>query len=223
MADHTEDALIREVNDDLREEQMMLLWKRYGSSIITVALLIVVIVAGYQGWKKYDISTRTDDGNRFYAASQLATSGNADKAIQAFGDLSLKSDSGYALLSQLRQAALMASQKDIAGATVLYQKIAHDHASDVAISGLANILGATLEINSDTFDKNGMMLRLETIVNKGSPYRYSAKELMGLVALKSGDMAKALEIFKSLTDDNATPKGIHERAKNLVEFTGQKN
>ncbi|MBL4747981.1 MAG: tetratricopeptide repeat protein [Magnetovibrio sp.] len=224
MADNTknatEDALIREVNDDLREEQMMKLWNRFGGYIIGAAVLIVIIVAGYQGWKQYDTATRTKEGDGFYTATLLAKSGKVDDAIMAFGQLSKKSSSGYSTLAQLQQAALMATQGDSKGAAALYLTIAKANAGDVAFGGLANVLGAMVEINTGGYDVDGMTMRLQSLSDDGAPYRYSARELLALVAMKSGDKSTAIERFKQLSNDAKAPSGIKNRAKNLVQYLG---
>ncbi|PCI40329.1 MAG: hypothetical protein COB46_07010 [Rhodospirillaceae bacterium] len=224
MADDTqkaqENALHREVDDDLREEQMMMLWKRFGSYIIGVAVLIVAIVAGYQGWKQYDLSTRTAQGDSFYSASLLAKSGNIDEAVQAFAQLSKDSDGGYGTLARFQQAALMAAGGDTSGAAALYKDLAKNNAADVAMGGLANILGAMLEINTGGYDVSGMTMRLESISGDDHPYRYSARELLGLVFMGSGDTQKALENFTKLSEDTKTPSGIRSRAQNLVKHLG---
>jgi len=218
VADQTEDALIREVNEDLREEQMKMLWNRFGGYVIGAAVGVVVIVAGYQGWKQYDLSNRTNEGNSFYSATLLAESGNKEAAIQAFAQLSVDSTSGYGTLAEFQQAALMADQGDVKGAAALYEKITKTNAADIAMSGLANVLGAMLEINAGDYDEAGMTMRLEAISGDSHPYRYSARELLGLVAMNAGNTALALETFTRLTEDTTTPQGTRERAKNLVQY-----
>ena len=224
MADDTqkaqEDALHREIDDDLREEQMMMLWKRFGSYIIGVAVLIVVIVAGYQGWKQYDLSNRTAQGDSFYSATLLAKSGNIENAIQAFGQLSKESTAGYSTLAGFQQAALMAANGDTTGAAALYKDLAKSNASNVAMGGLANVLGAMLEINTGGYDVAAMTMRLESLSGDDHPYRYSARELLGLVFMGSGDTQKAVERFTKLSEDTKTPNGIRVRAQNLVKHLG---
>jgi len=220
VADPLDDALIREVNDDLREERMMKLWKRFGGSIVGVAVLIIVIVAGYQGWKQYDFSARGREGERFHAAQQLAKSGDMDGARQAFALLSVDASSGYGVLARFQQAALLSIKGDSKGAARLYQRIAHDTASDVALSGLADIQGAMVEINAGGYAVPAMKLRLQTLSGGDQPYRYSARELLGLIAIDAGETTKAHDLFKQLSGDAAAPRGIRNRAKNMMQYLG---
>lgn len=215
MADHIEDALIREVNEDLREEQMQKLWKRYGGYVIGVAVLIVAIVAGYQGWKQYDISTRTDESARFHAAFGQANAGDLDGAMAALAALSADASSGYGVLANFQQAALLVEKGDTDSAAVLYQTIARDNAANVALSGLANVMGAMVEINAGGYNRAEMEMRLLAIAEDTHPYRHSARELLALIALDAGDTTKARELFTQLGEDQTAPQGLRKRARQL--------
>ena len=72
VADETDNVLFREIEDELRQERAKKLWKNYGRYIIATVVALVIGVAGYQGWRTYDISSRTADGERFAAALKLA-------------------------------------------------------------------------------------------------------------------------------------------------------
>ena len=220
MADQTDDALIREINEDLREEQMKKLWQRYGGYVVGVALLIVVIVAGYQGWKQYDISTRSSEGEQFHTALQLVRSGNDAQAMAAMRTLSEDASTGYGVLAQFQEAALLAKQGDAPGAASLYKQIARENTGNVALSGLANILGVMVEVNAGGYDRLALELRLAAIAEDSHPYRHSAWELLGVIALDAGDAAKAREAFAQLANDASAPQGLRERAVNLLQNLG---
>ena len=42
--------IFREVDEDIRHERFKRLWDRFGPWVIGVAVLIVLITAGYRGW-----------------------------------------------------------------------------------------------------------------------------------------------------------------------------
>lgn len=220
MADQTDDALIREVNDELREEQMKKLWQRYGGFVVGVAVLIVAIVAGYQGWKHYDVTTRSSEGEQFHTALQLAETGNSAEALNAMRTLSGDASSGYGVLAQFQEAALLADQGDASGAAALYQQIARANVGNVALSGLANVLGLLIEVNAGGYDRAALEFRLSTIAEDGHPYRHSARELLGVIALDAGDTEKARAAFAQVAEDATAPKGLRDRAKSLLQRLG---
>ena len=220
MADHIEDALIREVNDDLREEQMHMLWKRYGGYVIGVAILVVAIVAGYQGWKQYTTTTRMEEGERFYAAQQMADVGDTAGAAAALQSLAGDASTGYGVLAKFQQATLMADAGDSAGAAALYVQIAQENLSDPAISGLATVLGTALEINAGGYDRAALELRLQAIATDVQPYRYSARELLALLALQGGDVVSARAQFEQLATDATAPQALAQRARDIAQSLG---
>lgn len=217
MADQIEDALIREVNDELREEQMHKLWQRYGGYVVGAAILVVAIVAGYQGWKHYITTTRQEEGAQFEAATELARAGDTDAAIAAFATLSADAATGYGVLAQFRAATLKAESGDSAGAAALYAQIAKDNAADPAIGGLANVLGAMVEMNAGGYDPAAMKLRLEALTGAGSPYRHSARELLALVELDSGNADAARALLEQLSADATAPQAMAQRAGELAQ------
>ena len=87
MADPVEDSLFREIEEDLRHERWTKLWKRYGTYAAGAVLALVLSVAGYQGWRAYDIATRQSDGERFAAALKLAGDKQTQAAAEAYADL----------------------------------------------------------------------------------------------------------------------------------------
>lgn len=217
MADQTEDALIREVNDDLREEQMHLLWQRFGSYVIGAAVLVVAIVAGYQGWKHYTVTTSQAEGEQFYAASQSARAGDTAGALAAFQALADDARTGYGVLAQFQEASLKVEAGDPAAAAALYVQIAKDQSADPAIGGLANVLGVLVEMNAGGYDRAALELRLNAIAGDDQPYRYSARELLGLLALDAGDVTNAKALFEQLADDTNAPQTMAQRARDIAQ------
>ena len=57
MADQ-QDILLREIDEELKQENLQQIWNKYGTLIVGGAFLLVAGVAGFQGWKAHDLNTR---------------------------------------------------------------------------------------------------------------------------------------------------------------------
>src|SRR5262249_60535309 len=91
--------IFREVDEDLRREQLKKLWDRYGSYVLGVAILIVIATAGYRFWQYWQDSQAQASGDRFVAALKLADTGKHSDAISALTDLSRNGSGDYPVLA----------------------------------------------------------------------------------------------------------------------------
>lgn len=219
MADQTEDSLIREIDDELREEQMHKLWKRYGNAIIGVAVVIVAIVAGYQGWNTYTTNQRMSEGEQFYNSVLRSQSGDIEGAITGMQVLAETAGSGYAVLARFQEATLLSGRGDNIGAADVYRAIAEDTSVDSSLSAMALVLGAFQELDSSA-PRDDLVRRLGTISNDSSPWRHSAREILALIAVEEGRRLDAAKQLGALADDSSAPAGIRSRARNLAAQLG---
>jgi len=220
VADHSEDALMREINEELREEQMHKLWKRYGGFIVGIALSVVVVVAGYQGWKTYTTSVRMSESEILYSAEMAARSGDTDQALSELGKLGAEGKSGYQVLAQFQQAALLSNKGDNKVAAVIYQEIAENTSNDGDVRGLALVLGALQEIKVAGENRDELKKRLNAANSDNNPWRYSVREILALLEIESGNNENAKNIFASLGNDSQAPDGIRSRARKLLAVLG---
>jgi len=220
VADHSEDALMREINEELREEQMHKLWKRYGGFIIGIALSVVVVVAGYQGWKTYTTSVRMSESEILYSAEMAARNGDTDQALSELGKLGAEGKSGYQVLAQFQQAALLSNKGDNKLAALIYQEIAENTSNDGDVRGLALVLGALQEIKAVGENRDELKKRLNAANSDNNPWRYSVREILALLEIESGNNENAKNIFASLSDDSQAPDGIRSRARKLLAVLG---
>ena len=73
-----DDSFIREVNDELRSDQMRLVWKRFGRILIGAAVLVVLGTIGkvsYEYWRDREASAAGD--------SAWTTTSRAETSLEA--------------------------------------------------------------------------------------------------------------------------------------------
>jgi hypothetical protein len=203
---------IREIDEDLRRENLEKLWRKYGGYALGLAVAIVLAIAAYTGWQRYTESYRADRARAYEAALQLVASGDA-KAPDELAALAADDD-GYGALARLQAAALKAKAGDAAGAAALYEQLAADGAVDDHLRNLAVILLALQ--TADTAAPDELTKRLQPLTEPGNPWRYSALEITAVLAHRNGDTAKAREIFTSLADDLDAPPALRQRATEIL-------
>ena len=215
MAEPIQEGILREIDEELRKEQFSKLWMRYGKILIGVAIVIVSSVAGYKAWQSYDVTNRGQQGERFTATIRLASEGNGDAALDALTAFQADASQGYQMLAGFQAAALMADGGDGQSAAAAYDKLANDNSLDIIYRDLAILLATIQRMNSDGYSAS-LTTALASLAADNNPWRYSARELIAVLAKQSGDTAKARKLFTALTDDATTPQGIRLRARELL-------
>jgi len=210
--------IFREVDEDVRKERYLKLWKAYGAYAVGVAVVIAVAVAGGVGWDKYRQSEREADGVRFGEALQLARDGHDADAAAAFAELGGDASGGYRMLSRFQEAAALVRGGDSAAAVAVYDGIADDGGVESALRELASLLAVMQLV--DTAGPDELASRLARLLNEDGVWRYSAREFAGLVAQKRGEVAKARETFAELAADPNAPSGVRARAAEMFAALG---
>ncbi len=219
MAEQPQDNLLREIDEELRQEQYAKLWKKYGTYIIAVAAVIVLSVAGYQGWRTYDTSSRMEYGERFAAAQKLAATEKNDEARQAFAELATDANAGYSLLARFQEAALETRQGDTGGAGVGFRALADDDGLPAVYRDLALIIEA---LNSlDSADPADLKRRLAPLAADDNPWRHLALELTATLDFRTGQVDEARKTLTRLSEDATTPQGVRLRASEVLAALGK--
>ena len=210
--------IFREVDEDVRKDAYLKLWTAYGRYLIGAAVGVVLLTAAWQGWTAWSTAQREADSARFVAALELFQQGRYGPAEAAFAELAQDAGRGYASLARLQRAAALAEVGDRTAAVAEYDSVAADSRVDKTLRGLAALLAAQNLI--DTADRSSLARRLEPLLAEDSPWKYSARELTGLAALRFGDEEAARAAFTALADDPATPQGARARAAELLAAMG---
>ena len=76
--------IFREIDEELRRDNLLKLWSRYGRYIIAVAVLALVVAGGIVAWRDHQLSERRGQSTRYAAALALARDGKESDAVKVF-------------------------------------------------------------------------------------------------------------------------------------------
>jgi hypothetical protein len=210
----TDDDLLRQVEEELRRERLEKIWKQYGTYIFAVAALIVVGVGGYKVWEGRRVAAAQAAGEAYESAVLLLREKKEGSAAEEFKKLAADGSAGYSALAQLQLAGLKAKQGNKADALATYDALAASSNGDVMLRDFARLQAAGLRVGEVDFTE--VENRLTPLMSDTSPWRYSARELLGLAAFKAGKTNEARTILTPLFVDQQTPQSIAERAQIIM-------
>ncbi len=218
LGENSDSSLLREIDEELRQEHYSKLWSQYGKYLIAAAVLLVASVAGYKGWQSYDMSNRSELAERFSLAVGDELNGNLDAAHQAFSALGSDASGGFEMLARFRAASTLSQQGDLAGAAGIYESLSGDSSIDQQYRDIALLLGVMNEL--DSADPADIVSRLAALTADDNPWRFSARELSALAAIRNGDRQKASELYTQIASDNSAPATMRSRAQEILDALG---
>lgn len=210
--------IFREVEEDVRKDRLTALWKKHGAAVLAGCLLLVAATAAGTYWRNYQQRQQVALGDRFLAAMELVQQRKSNEAAAAFADLGREGAAGYAALARIQEAAALARQGSLVAAVATYDQLAADGSAPALLRDVARLGAALLLI--DTAPAADLERRLRALSGADNPWRYSARELLAVLANREGRAADARAGFAALADDAAAPSGVRARARQMLQAIG---
>lgn len=212
--------LFREVDEEIRQEQITRFVKRYGVHLIVAVVAAILLLAGYNYWGDQQNAEREDLSDRFEAAVSLLSDGNVVEAADSFEALAADAGtSGYGLLAGLRKADALAQSGDITGAVAAYDAVAQSSDTERFFRDLAAVFAANLLI--DTAGVGEIQDRLEGLTGEDNLLRYSALELIATSLYRAGEYREAENLFVQIGDEANETSGVRLRAVQMLVIIRQ--
>ena len=214
----TDDAFIREVDEEVRRDQLSQLWRRYGRWTLIAVGLFLVALAGTLYWRESQGEAAGLAGEKLVAALGHVNAGNPDAAKADLVALADSSNDGYATVAQLAQAAIAAKNADTETAVKLYGVIADDSGVAQPFRDLATIRKAILQF--DTVPPTQMAATLRPLAAPGSAWYGTAGELLAISYLRDGKPALAGPLFAAIAKEETVPPSIRARTAQMASSLG---
>jgi len=212
----SDDSFIREVEEELRSDRLKSIWKRYGRLIIAVAIVLVLVTAGYRYWLYYKSEQASRSGGVFLEAIELSEKDDNPAAIEKLEQLAEQGSGEYPALARLRLAAEYARAGDAQEAIKAFDELANETGFDETLRRVSRLRAGLLLVDHGTYDQ--VADRLEQLAGDENSFRHSAREGLGLAAYKNGQDEIARDWLQKLLDDTAAPSGIRTRANIILEL-----
>ena len=217
-SDAGQDVLLREVDEAVRQDEMLGIVTNYGKLIAAVVILGLLALAGFLYWQHLQKQQAGERAERYALAMDRLDAGAAEDARKDL--LALASDStGAAKASALvGQAAILLGQGKKPEAIKAFAAVAADSSLPKPYRDLA--LVREIATGFDAMPPQQVVDRLKPLAVPGNPWFGSAGELSGMALLKLNKPDLAGAIFAAVAKDEKVPKTIRLRTRQLAAQLG---
>jgi len=218
-SDTTNEAFVREVDEEYRRDRLLNIWRNYGRWIIiaVVAALVALAVWLYMGHRSS--SAAGVQGEQYDAALRMVEENQPDKAMPELDKVAKNGAEGYAAMARITQGNLLLQKGDAKGAAAKFAEITANTSYPQPFRDLALLRQTSTEY--DTLKPEQVIERLKGLAVPASPWFGTAGEMVAASYLKQGKRADAGKLYGQIAQGGENvPESIRQRAVTLAGVLG---
>lgn len=214
----TNQSFYREVDEELRKEQLGSFWSRYGKIVLIVLALLVVAGIGYAIWRSNEAKEAAAQSEMLDKVITDLAEGKEKGVAPQLAILAASDTEGYRAVALLTQADLALGKGDARAAAAIFGRLAADASLPQPYRDLALVRQTAAEF--DTIAPATVISRLTSLAKAGNPWFGSAGEMVGAAYLKQNNPRAAAPLFAAIARDAGVPETIRSRAVQMAGTLG---
>jgi|TARA_B110000008_G_scaffold132934_1_gene135050 hypothetical protein len=206
--------IFREVDEDIRKERYINLFRKYGVYVIAIIVIIVGTLAGIQFYSGYQVNKN----EMLFAEYINIIENNSDDTLEKLSDSGETSNIFLNGMYLLKRSDLLVASGQIDQATLLLSEAIENNNlnkihNDVAIYKLLMINIETLSIEEIKSYQNKLISEVDAF--------YLIEELIAIKFLIEGQKEDAIKKFSELSANNSVPIEIKNRSAVFIKIANQ--
>jgi hypothetical protein len=206
--------IFREVDEDIRKERYINLFRKYGVYVIAIIVIIVGTLAGIQFYSGYQVNKN----EMLFAEYINIIENNSDDTLEKLSDSGNTSNLFLNGMYLLKRSDLLVASGQIDQATLLLSEAIENNAlnkihNDVAIYKLLMINIEILSIEEIKSYQNKLISEVDAF--------YLTEELIAIKFLIEGQKEDAIKKFSELSTNNSVPIEIKNRSAVFIKIASQ--
>ncbi len=213
-----EEALLREVDDAVRQDDLASFGQRYGRLLALGAGVLVLGFGGFLYWQDRADAARERQSETLVTALDQLQAGNLAAAASGVAELGKDGAPGPNAAAGLLIAGAAAEQGRTADAVAALTALTNNSSAPQALRDLAKLRLVALQF--DSMDKGQVIAQLGPLARPDSPWFGSAGELVAMAYLEQGKRAEAGRLFADIARADDVPDQIRSRTRQMAGVLG---
>lgn len=214
----TDEAFLREVDEGVRRETALKLWRRYGRIGVTVLVIGLAALAGWLWWRDQQVVAAGKAGEDLAEAISKLEVGEANVARPVFARLAKDGPGGYRGLAMLMQAADAVGAGNDRQAIALLDALAADKGQPQPLRDAALI--KSVRLSFDTAPPATSIARLKELAVPGNAWFGIAGEMVAIAQVRAGKPEAAKPLLTAIVRDATQPASLRSRTAELAVSLG---
>lgn len=215
-----EDAFIREIDEDLKNEKLKRIWDKYGLFIILFVVIAVFSAVSFESIKAWQTKKQQEMSDTFAYALNLQNQGRFAEALEVLTDLHDTKRGIYADIAQMQMVNLYAEQKQTDKVLNILENISSDPDFNPQMRDIAILKLASYKLNDAS--KEEIENLLKPLLSEQNIWYNTASELMAMLAIREKDFQKAQDLYTKISQSPNVSDSMKARAQDMINVLEQK-
>ena len=204
--------ILRQVDEELRQDRLLNLWRRYRLYLIGGLILLISSVLGYQINKSLNQSFYEGEVEKYISTSDIL---DFNQAIENLGEIKNSNQLLISGIAQIKIATLLMENGKIQESKAKLLEIINEGNADAILTDLATYFYLMSSLNDISIDEINTYLTSNKL--EKSSFKYLFKEIIAIKNLLAGNIKISNEKFDELINDKNTPRDIIIRAAKFLD------
>ncbi len=214
----TGESFVREVDENLRRDQLRSTAERYGTWIVAGIVLFLAVVGGYLYWQYRQDAQAAEQSETLSSALDKIGGGNSKGATAELTPLSDSSNDVVRASALLARASIAVQANNRAEALRLFNQVAEDGSLPQPLRDLGTV--RSVAVQYDQIKPDEVIAKLAPLAKPGLPFFGTAGEMTAMAMLAKNDRAGAGALFARIAADQQVPETIRSRAVQIAGSLG---
>lgn len=211
----TDEAFLREVDEELRRDQIVGVWTQHGRLILSAIVGGLLIFAAVLGWRYWSHSKAEAQAVKLQTAFDSIAANKPAEAAPALAELETSGVPGYSATARMTEANQLYNNGKVKEAVAKFAAIAGDTALGQPVRDYALIRQTNIEF--DALAPQIIIDRLKPLATEESAWLGSAGEMVAMAYLRLNKPNDARAMFKTIAETETVPDSIRQRAVQGVD------
>ena len=213
-----EQVFLREVDDALREDDTIAMFRRYGRPLAAAIVLALAGLGGWMLWTNHQDQVAGEHGEAMTVALDQTEAGRFDDAKAGLDRVVATGGPGYGAAARLVEGGIAVDRRKPDDAAKIFDAVAADPGAPQIYRDLATVRSVAARF--DTMAPQVVIDRLKPLTVPGNAWFGSAGELTVMALLKAGRTADAIALLVEMAKDKDVPDSLRRRARQMAMQMG---
>lgn len=215
----TDQAFLREVDEEYRRDRLREFGTRYGRWIVALVVIGLIALAAFLYLGHRDDRAAGIRGEQYDAAMRLVDENQLDKARAELEKVAAGEKDGYSAMARIAHGNILMLRNDNKAAAAKFAEVANDPAYEKPYRDFALLRQTVAEF--DSIKPEMVIQRLRPLTDPNSPWLGAAGELVAAAHLKANNRAEAGKMYAQVAQGGEkVPETLRQRAVQLAGVLG---